>query len=322
MINYGILCTASIVDRYCKGIRNSKNGYVYGIASRSIERAKQAAQSLGIEHYYGSYEDLCKDENIDVVYIPTMNLLHYENAKMALSYHKNVVLEKPFVLNSKEAIELFELAKKNNCFLMEAQKNVFLPTTIKAKELIESGVLGEVRYVETRQCSNNRFEPGHWMDFIEKGGGAFLGSCAYAIEMMQYVFNEPSFETNASFVQGDFSADAIVNFHLKFGHTLVSSTISMNVPASSEAIFYGTKGKVVIPSFWKADTLYYTDYESGKTETFEYKVPSEFVHQVNHINECLENHLLESPIMNKEKTIEMVKILESLIQLYTPKENI
>lgn len=135
MIRYGILSTASIIDRFIAGVRESREGEVYAIASRTIEKAKDAAMRLNIEHYYGSYEELYKDENIDIIYIPTVNGLHYRDCQNALLHHKHVIVEKPFTLTSHEAKKLFDLAKEQNCFLMEAQKCVFLPTTLKLKEL-------------------------------------------------------------------------------------------------------------------------------------------------------------------------------------------
>ena len=97
MFRYGILSTASIIDRFIAGIR---------------ETAKKAAKRLNIENYYGSYDELLCANNIDIVYIPTVNSQHYENCKKALKHHKHVIVEKPFALTVLEAKELFTLAKK------------------------------------------------------------------------------------------------------------------------------------------------------------------------------------------------------------------
>ena len=106
MIRFGILSTASIIDRYIVGIRASKHGYVQAIASRTVEKAKEAAERLNIETYYGTYEELYNDENVDVIYIPTVNGFHFRDAKNALMHHKHVVVEKPFVLKPEQAKEL------------------------------------------------------------------------------------------------------------------------------------------------------------------------------------------------------------------------
>lgn len=86
-MKYGILSTASIVERFVKGIRESKDGIVYAIASRDLETAKRAAKQLNIEHYYGSYEELYEDQNVDIIYIPTVNSMHYRNAYDALMHN-------------------------------------------------------------------------------------------------------------------------------------------------------------------------------------------------------------------------------------------
>lgn len=318
MYKYGILSTASIAPRYIKGIRNSKSGEVYAIASRGIEKAKEFAEKHDIDKYYGSYDELIEDKNVDVVYIPLMNPLHYEYAKKSILNHKHVVVEKPFVLRSDHAKQLFDLSAKEGVFLMEAQKAVFLPTTIRAKELIEEGKIGTVKYVETRQGSTNRFEKDHWMNDVKMGGGALYGSIAYPTEMIQFVLNAKDIKYNASFIQGFSSADSIVNFHLLFNDILVCATIAMDCDLQNEAVFYGTEGKIVIPGFWKADTIELHTKDGVIKE--EYKVESEFVYQINHINECLDKGLLTSPVMTPERTIEMVSILEKLYEKYQPEE--
>lgn len=93
MFRYGILSTASIIDRFIAGIRESQDSYVQAIASRNLETAKKAAKRLNIENYYGSYGELLCANNIDIVYIPTVNSQHYENCKKALKHHKHVIVE-------------------------------------------------------------------------------------------------------------------------------------------------------------------------------------------------------------------------------------
>ncbi len=202
MLNYGILSTASITKRYIDGIRESDNGFVYGIASRNIENTKQYALEHGIEHYYGRYEECIQDKNIDIIYIPAMNSIHYKWAKKALENHKHVVVEKPFVLHTNEAKELFELAHKNNCFLMEAQKSVFLPTTLKLKELSENKTIGDINYIEFKAGFPRRFPIHHWMNHLEEGGGALFGSATYTIEFLSFLFHEPKFKVNGIFKKG------------------------------------------------------------------------------------------------------------------------
>lgn len=311
MLHFGILSTASIASRFIAGIEESGKGKVIAIASRSLEKATTAANELNIPKAYGSYDELFMDEEVDVVYIPTINNIHYRDAKKALQHNKHVVVEKPFTLDVDEAKELFELAKSKNLFIMETQKSVFLPTSNKTKQLIEDGVIGEIKYIELRAGFPARFNYDHWMYDLNAGGGSLNGSATYTIELMQHLFNHPTIKADGVCIKGVTNADEICNFSLIMNDTiLVSSTITMNVAIENELVIYGTKGSIRVPSFWKANKVILTVNEL--TTVFDYPYQSEFVYEVLHIQECIEQGLSESPIMNKEKTIETIQIVNDL----------
>lgn len=314
MIKYGILSTASIVERFVKGIRESREGEVYAIASRSLDKAMIHADRLGIKKYYGSYDELFEDEQVDIIYIPTVNGLHYRDCKNALLHHKHVIVEKPFVLNKEEAKELFELAKKKQCFLMEGQKAVFLPTTRKLRDLIENDVIGKIKYIELKAGFPGRFTYDHWMYDLKMGGGALYGSATYTIEYLQFLFDNPQIEIQGTYLPCPTGSDEICNFQLILDHRiLVSSTIAMSVGLKNEAVFYGEKGYIVIPNFWKSNQLdIYVNNQDVKHFYFPYN--SEFVYEINHIHDCLNNSLLQSPVMNQEKTIQTVELVNQLYQ--------
>ena len=96
------------------------------------------AKELAIPVAYGSYEELCKDETIDIIYIPTYNQGHYSAAKLALSQGKPVLLEKPFTLNAAEAEELFAIAQEQG-FSNGSSEVCLLPITQKVKATIQEG---------------------------------------------------------------------------------------------------------------------------------------------------------------------------------------
>ncbi len=314
MINYGILSTARITNRFVEGIRNSKEGNVYAIASRSLEKAKAKAEELNIDKYYGSYNELLEDDNVDVVYIPTTNDTHYLCALEALKHKKHVVLEKPFTLNPEHSKELFEVAKANNVFLMEGQKAVFLPVTQKVKQLLDDKVIGEVQYVVTSMSHPARHPKGNWMYDLSKGGGALNGSGSYPLEYCFYLLNNTNYTVNATFVKGIESADNLVSFQLGTVDYIINGTISMDVVLPNHAIFYGSKGNIKIENFWKADKLILT--VDGNSETFNFPFVSEFAYEVDHVNECIKNGMLTSDMMTKEITIASTEMIQSMYQSY------
>lgn len=312
MIKYGILSTASIVERFVRGIRESHDGKVIAIASRSLDKAMIHAGRLNIKKYYGSYEELYEDDDIDVIYIPTVNALHYRDCKNALMHKKHVICEKPFVLKEKEAKELFDLAKKNHCFLMEGQKAVFLPTTKKVKELIEDDVIGDLKYIEFKAGFPGRFTYDHWMYDLNTGGGALYGSATYTIEYLQYLLDNPDMEITGSYIPCPTGADELCHFTLNLNQKiLVSSTIAMNAGLKNEAVFYGDKGYIVVPYFWKSNQLD-VYLHNGETLHFNFPYNSEFVYEINHVNDCIKKGQLQSSIMDEKKTIQTIQLVDSL----------
>lgn len=100
------------------------------VGSRSLERAEAYAKQHSIPKAYGSYEDLVADQDIDIVYIATTHNAHFDNAKLALTAGKHVLLEKSFTLDANQAKQLAQLAKQKDVFLMEAMWTRFLPNHV------------------------------------------------------------------------------------------------------------------------------------------------------------------------------------------------
>ncbi|MBL1223546.1 Gfo/Idh/MocA family protein [Enterococcus sp. BWR-S5] len=310
-VRYGILSTAQIVPRFVRGIRESKVGEVTTIASRDLERAKEAAEKLEIPKAYGSYEALCLDQEVDIVYIATYNKGHYEAAKLALTHKKHVLLEKPFTLIAAEAEELFALARKNDCFLMEAQKAVFLPITSQVKQVIEQGAIGRVRHIRSVTAYPN-IEHLKWFHSLDAGGGVLHSSGSYPLEYIQYILGSaPNGYTGYSSMEKGRSDDQF-ELVLKFpGQVLASVFITVQLDIPSEMVIYGEKGKITIPYFWKTDHAAIS-YNDGREESLTSTVSSEFVFEVNHVNECILSGLQESPIMTEKLTVDTVGLVEEM----------
>ncbi len=312
MYNYGIVSTASIVERFVEGIKESADGNAYAICSRTLKSAKDLAAKLNIPHYYDNSEALYNNPNIDIIYIPTINELHYPEAKKALQAKKHVIVEKPFTLTSTQARELFDIARKNQCFLMEAQKSVFLPTTIKVKELLQNDIIGDVKYIELKAGFPGRFSLDHWMYDVRRGGGALYGSATYTVELLQFLYNNPNIIADGSCKVGEANADMSCNFQLLLNNDiLVSSTISMETPLQNEAVFYGDKGYIVIPNYWKSREVKVYLHD-GTYTYYPFEFGSEFTFEIEHIHECISKNIIESPIMNSKRTIDCTTYVEQL----------
>ena len=117
------------------------------VAARNLDDAKKFADVHKIKKAYGSYEELAKDSEVEVVYIGTINTTHLPVAKLMLEHGKHLLVEKPLGMNLKQVNEMIDLAKKKNLFLMEAVWSRFLPSYQFVIKQIQDGVIGHVKHV-------------------------------------------------------------------------------------------------------------------------------------------------------------------------------
>ncbi|MEI5994586.1 Gfo/Idh/MocA family protein [Candidatus Enterococcus mansonii] len=312
-VRYGILSTAQIVPRFVEGVNQSDVGEVIAIASRDLKKAESVADELDITKAYGSYTELCQDEEVDVVYVATYNKGHYEAAKLALMHHKHVLVEKPFTLKVPHAKELFELAAQNNCFLMEAQKSVFLPISLQVKQAIEQQKIGRVHWIQSVTTYPN-VEHIRWFDSLDAGGGTLHGSGSYPLQYMQFLLDQPIKKYHGDATRKKGKTDTQVNMAVQFDKQVLGSIfISVALDIPSKLTIYGEKGRIEIPYFWKAKQAVIYN-ETGTVEKLVGGFESEFVFEINHVNECIQKGIIESPVMTRERTVDTVCLID---QLYT-----
>jgi len=129
---WGILGASRIAHDFLVAMKTlpENEHTVVAVASRSLERAAEFAGKHDIGKAYGSYEELARDENVEVVYVSTLHPTHAPLCKLALNHGKHVLCEKPMTMNLKDTKELFELAKAKGLFIMEvSERNFVNPST-------------------------------------------------------------------------------------------------------------------------------------------------------------------------------------------------
>lgn len=307
-VRYGIVSTATIIPRFVKGIRESECGEVVAIAGRDLKKAREMAEELNIEKYYDSYEKIYTDKDVDIVYIATYNGGHFKCVEQALQHGKNVLCEKPLCLTYREAEHLFNLAKEKNVFFMEAQKSVFLPVAQKVKEVVKSGELGEIKWVNIISCHTGA-KRGEWFKSLDNGGGILHGAGTYPLEYLLVTFDE---ELKNYF--GNISiklpvSDNACTMNLRIGeNTLVSILWTIDLELESKIEIYGTKGRIIIPNYWKTNRATY--FINNEKKQIELPMKSEFVYEINHVNSCILEGRKVSSIMSPFVTLSAIKIID------------
>lgn len=309
-LHYGIISAATITDRFLHGIL--ENGDVIeAIGARSLARAKQKAEQFQVSKAYGSYEEVYQDPAVEIVYIAVNNGNHVKEIKHALQHGLHVVCEKPIALSKQDAIELFQLAKEKNCFLMEAQKSVFLPVTQDVLKIIQERSLGRLHQVA---LSASFPDPQTAWFHDPTQGGVIYASANYTIEYLDYLTSAKTIRASAMATRDDHGTIDRVSMNFLFDDVLVNSRISMNGDTLHHAIFYFEQGYLVVPEFWKA-----REYEIN-TSTIEKKTHPcryEMQYEIAHIHDCIEQGKLTSEIMSPKRSIRCCELVDEMIEQVT-----
>lgn len=147
-IRWGILSTANIgTGRVIPAMQQSRNGVVQAIASRTAERAQQAADALGIPRAHGSYEALLADPEVDAIYNPLPNSMHAEWSIRCADAGLPVLCEKPLAVNAAEAEEMVVAFARHDLLLAEGFMYRFHPQTQKVLDLLRGGAVGDLAMV-------------------------------------------------------------------------------------------------------------------------------------------------------------------------------
>ncbi|WP_375599014.1 Gfo/Idh/MocA family protein [Devosia sp. Naph2] len=248
-IRWGILSTANIgMQKVTPAIQASPSSEVVAIASRDQAKARAAADQLGIERAYGSYQELFADPDIDAIYNPLPNHLHVPMTLAAARAGKHVLCEKPIALTAAEAEQLREIP--SGIVFMEAFMVRFHPQWHRVREIIRSGELGEVRAINA-VFSYHNVDPHNVRNQADIGGGGIMDIGCYPITAARYFFEgEP--ERVVSLVERDpvFGTDRLASVLADFGGGRQLSFICSTQATPHQRVqVLGTRAKaeIIIP---------------------------------------------------------------------------
>ena len=315
MKNVAILGLGNIANRVAKGVICSPKACLYAVASRNVENAKKFAEKYAASVYYGSYEEMLKDPKVDLVYICTPNTFHYDQIKLCLSYGKHVICEKPMVKNEEQVRELFAMAREQGCFLMEAEKTMFTPLNKKIKEMINQGEIGKLHTIRAQYCSEGLegLPLDHWV-LGEDFGGCTYDIGVYPICAAHFYADSSMKEFQAEAVKSsDFKCDFGMDTDIFYENGIYANVRSnwfYQAENKGKAILVGDKGYFEIPAYWKGNKAYL--HKDGIVTEIEVAMESDFEGEVTHAVECIEEGLIESPILGEEMSVEIIRVAEAV----------
>lgn len=332
-MKFGILGCGYIADLMAKAVKTLENKgmgvELYAVAARDKEKAQAFASQHGAHKFYGSYQELVNDKDVDLVYIATPHSHHYEQAKLCINAGKNLLIEKAFCANAKQATEIIALARDKGVFLCEAMWTRFLPAVQTVRQWIAAGRIGEVQSVEA-----DFSQP---LTHVERlvnpalAGGALLDLGIYSLTFADLFLGGPIANLDARCIKTDTGVDATdwINITYRSGKKAYLKT-SITEPWHNEGTIYGTQGRIRVVNLNNMEELQVYDatgtlVESVKPEClcncYEYEVLacSQILRRVSLAQDDTNAGLLVQDIeagecaeMPLNKTMEMMELMDSL----------
>ncbi|MFK0167886.1 Gfo/Idh/MocA family protein [Streptomyces sp. NPDC090306] len=246
-VRWGVLATGGIAAAFTADLVDMPDAEVVAVASRREDSARAFADRFGVPRAYGDWESLARDEDVDVVYVATPHSAHRAAAGLCLGAGRNVLCEKAFTLNSREAGELVGLARERGSFLMEAMWMYCNPLVRRLKALVDDGAIGEVRTVQADFGLEGPFPAAHRLRDPAQGGGALLDLGVYPVSFAHLLLGEPS-EVTARAVLSDEGVDLQTGALLSWESGALGLVhCSITGGTSVGASVTGSRGRIDIP---------------------------------------------------------------------------
>jgi predicted dehydrogenase len=313
-LRWGILGTGRIAHTFASDLRFTDQGVVTAVGSRSRASADAFVDEFNVPHRHDSYEDLVRDDDVDVVYVATPHPMHFANAKLALENQKPVLVEKAFTMTAQEARDLVAFARSKNLFVMEAMWTRFLPHVVSIRELIRQGVLGEIVTFEADHGKWFEADPTSRLFAPELGGSALLDLGVYPVSFASMLLGPPSRVT--ALVDPAFSGvdgQASMLFGYEGGaHAVLTCTSSARTP--TRACVSGTKARLEIDGDFYAPTSFSLISREGHAERFDFATDGRGLHyQTQEVARCLREGHIESPVMPLDESIAIMETMEKVL---------
>ena len=286
---YGIISTAKIgLNQHIPAALESANSEITAISSRDAAKARLAADNHGIPSWYGSYEELIRDADLDAVINPLPISMHCDWTIKAAEAGKHILCEKPLAPTVDEARRMLDAAYANDVLLVEAFTHRWNPHLRMARKLVAEGAIGQVTSIHSaltfpvaQPQGNIRFSP-------ELAGGGMLDAGCYAVYACRFVLGaEPERAVGFAHDSGDYGVDTTFTGLLEFpGGAVAHVASSMEQPRRCDLVAIGSEGRIKIQDMF--DDSGPVVIETGEGERVEATpAPNRFRVQLDEFSDCI-----------------------------------
>ncbi len=311
-MKFAVLAPGHIAHSMARAVSEIEKIECYAVASRDYGRAADFAKQWGFEKAYGSYEEMVKDPQVELVYVASPHSHHYEHTRLCLEHGKHVLVEKAFTVNAKQARELIQLSEEKGLLLAEAIWTRYMPSRKMIDDILASGVLGNV----TSLTANLGYILPHVerMQNPELAGGALLDLGVYPINFALMAFHGSIKEVNATAIMSPKGVDWMNSITLSFADGKMAVLHSdMLAQTDRQGVISGDKGYLEVQNINNCEAIRVFDLERKMAAS--YQVPEQingYEYEVLSCIRAIEEGRTECEEMPHSETLRVMELLDRI----------
>ena len=319
MIKWGVIGTGHMANIFAESIQEIDNAKLVAVSSRTKKSLEIFGDRFNIMKNFRfiSNEEICASEDINAIYISTLNNTHFDLIKLCAVNKKNILCEKPFCLNLNEAKELKKIIITNKVMFFEAIAYLSHPQTDKIIDLINNNEIGEIISIEsTFGFKVRKIDPESRLFNKKLGGGVILDVGCYPMSFIslflknrnRIFFNKVEGEICHTNVDIAASANITINDKIE-----CKITISLKEYFKNNSIIKGTKGNMIIGFPWSPEKkVFFEVYNKSRYyKSFVHSELSVYANQIKNVS----NEFLKNNNDNKSRLSDISKSLANMTQL-------
>ena len=311
-MNIGFIGAGRIANTLASTMARMEDVNLYAVAARDLGRAQAFAAQYGFDKAYGSYEEMLRDPNVELVYIATPHSHHAEHMKLCIEHGKNVLCEKAFTLNAAQARQIAALAREKGVYVAEAIWTRYMPSRAMIDEVLASGIIGNVTALTATLCYPVAYKERCIRP--ELAGGALLDVGVYCLNFALMHFGDDIERMDSSVRMTDTGVDGqeSITLHYRDGRIAVL-TAGILSRSDRKGIFYGDKGYIIVENINNPQSI--SVYDLTDTLVKKLEVPAQitgYEYQIREAMARIRAGEIESASMPLDTTIAVMERMDAL----------
>ncbi|MBQ7321544.1 MAG: Gfo/Idh/MocA family oxidoreductase [Clostridia bacterium] len=279
-LNIAVIGCSGMAKNHMRGVIAKEGATLYAVCDTAQERLTACREEFSVPVATTDWRELVSDPLIDAVVIVTPDKLHTEMTVAFLRAGKDVLCEKPMALTVAECEEMMRVEKETGRRLMIGQVCRCTPAFLMAKELVASGRIGELFFVESEYAHHYGKARGYDDWRVDPDRHAVIGGGCHAIDLLRWIAGDPeevyAYANHKSLTDWPVDDCTIAIYRFPGG---VSGKVFVSIGCMRDytmrSVFYGTRGTIICDNTSPTITLYENDPEGGKKFTDPVKLPVE-----------------------------------------------